>query len=71
MDPLAQIAEAQPYSKLLGIKLLEASKEKVVGELLDPRRALHSGRDHAWRVHDEFLRCFGRDRRMAGHSRRC
>ena len=34
MDPLAQIAEAQPYSKLLGIKLLEASKDKVVGELL-------------------------------------
>ena len=33
MDPLAQIAEAQPYSKLLGIKLLEASKDKVVGEL--------------------------------------
>lgn len=34
MDPLAQIAEAQPYSNLLGIKLLEATKEKVVGELL-------------------------------------
>lgn len=34
MDPLAQIAESQPYSKLLGIKLLEASKDKVVGELL-------------------------------------
>lgn len=34
MDPLAQIAEAQPYSKLLGIKLLEASKDRVVGELL-------------------------------------
>lgn len=34
MDPLARIAEAQPYSKLLGIKLLEAGKDKVVGELL-------------------------------------
>jgi len=34
MDPLVQIAEAQPYSKLLGIKILEASKERVVGELL-------------------------------------
>ncbi|MEO1304079.1 MAG: PaaI family thioesterase [Pseudomonadota bacterium] len=34
MDPLAQIAESQPYSKLLGIKLLEATKDKVVGELL-------------------------------------
>ena len=34
MDPLAQIAEAQPYSRLLGVKLLEASKERVVGELL-------------------------------------
>ena len=33
MDPLVQIAEAQPYAKLLGIKILEASKEKVVGEL--------------------------------------
>lgn len=34
MDPLAQIAEAQPYARLLGLKLLEASKDKVVGELL-------------------------------------
>lgn len=34
MDPLARIAEAQPYAKLLGVKLLEASKERVVGELL-------------------------------------
>ena len=34
MDPLAQIAESLPYSKLLGIKLLEASKDKVVGVLL-------------------------------------
>ena len=34
MDPLAQIAESQPYSKLLGIKMLEASKDNVVGELL-------------------------------------
>lgn len=34
MDPLARIAEAQPYSKLLGVKLLEASKDRIVGELL-------------------------------------
>lgn len=34
MDPLVQIAEAQPFAKLLGIRILEASTEKVVGELL-------------------------------------
>lgn len=34
MESLVQIAEAQPYSKLLGLKFLEASKERVVAELL-------------------------------------
>ena len=43
MDPLVQIAEAQPYSKLLGIKILEASKERVVGELLIREELCTSG----------------------------
>ena len=43
MDPLAQIAEAQPYAKLLGIKLLEASKDKVVGELFIREELCTSG----------------------------
>ena len=43
MDPLAQIAEAQPYSRLLGVKLLEASKERVVGELLIREELCTSG----------------------------
>jgi uncharacterized protein (TIGR00369 family) len=43
MDPLAQIAEAQPYSKLLGIKLLEASRDRVVGELLVREELYTSG----------------------------
>lgn len=30
---LANIAEAQPYARLLGVKLVEASAERVVGEL--------------------------------------
>lgn len=34
MDPLADIAATVPFAGLLGIKLLEASKDKVVGTLL-------------------------------------
>lgn len=30
---LAQIAEAQPYARLLGVKITEATSERVVGEL--------------------------------------
>ncbi|MEM1389910.1 MAG: PaaI family thioesterase [Pseudomonadota bacterium] len=31
---LKQVAETQPYAKLLGVKLLDVSAERVVGELL-------------------------------------
>lgn len=34
MDNLQQIAQAQPYARLLGIKILEASDQRVVGELV-------------------------------------
>ncbi|MEM8615567.1 MAG: PaaI family thioesterase [Pseudomonadota bacterium] len=34
MDSLTKIAEAQPYARLLGVKIIEASAERVVGELL-------------------------------------
>lgn len=43
MDRLVQIAEAQPYSKLLGLKFLEASKERVVAELLIRKELCTSG----------------------------
>lgn len=43
MDPLAQIAEAQPFARLLGIKILEASSERVVGELLVREELCTSG----------------------------
>ena len=33
MSDLKQIAEAQPYARLLGVKIIEASAERVVGEL--------------------------------------
>lgn len=33
-DQLVKIAEAQPYAKLLGLKILEASRDRVVAELL-------------------------------------
>ena len=33
MQDLQQIAEAQPFARTLGVKIIEASAEKVVGEL--------------------------------------
>ncbi len=34
MNDLARLSEAQPFARLLGIKILEASAERVEGELL-------------------------------------